>query len=188
MTLARFVANSNRRPGIGDVMARLWALIVLGRRSTMGHRVCVYGRPIIDSAGELVIGSRTQIFARQARTELVVEASATLSIGEQCLVMDGDAIAATELVEIGDRVLIGRGVSIIDNGYHELAVGRRLERPASQRVRIGNDVWIGTRAMVLPGHRRRVGRWCRSSRCRRGSARCRRRWCAGHGSQSGAAG
>ncbi|QKS29784.1 MAG: acyltransferase [Candidatus Accumulibacter similis] len=57
-------------------------------------------------------------------------------------------------VEIGDDVMMGPDVVVMSNS-HEVS---RLDLPMIAQgaapcrpVRIGNDVWIGTRAIILPG-------------------------------------
>ena len=57
-------------------------------------------------------------------------------------------------VEIGDDVMMGPDVVVMSNSHEVsrldlpmIAQGAAPRRP----VRIGNDVWIGTRAIILPG-------------------------------------
>ena len=58
-------------------------------------------------------------------------------------------IAATGLVAIGAECLIGTHVSIIDNAFHDVV--DRQQVPAPKPVVIGDNVWIGNRAIILPG-------------------------------------
>jgi maltose O-acetyltransferase len=66
----------------------------------------------------------------------------------------GHACRIDHDVEIGDDVMMGPDVVVMSNS-HEIS---RLDIPmiaqgaaARRPVRIGNDVWIGTRAIILPG-------------------------------------
>jgi lipopolysaccharide O-acetyltransferase len=68
-------------------------------------------------------------------------------------------IGAAQFVSIGDRVLIASGVYISDHGHGSYS-GLTHTSPAvppNQRVLevkpvyIGDDVWIGERAVILPG-------------------------------------
>lgn len=52
-------------------------------------------------------------------------------------------------IEIGDNVLIGHSV-VIATLNHDFAPQNRLSMYA-QKVRICNDVWIGSNAIILPG-------------------------------------
>jgi len=68
--------------------------------------------------------------------------------------MSGCSITAVTSVKIGNRVLIGSGVLIVDNDAHPLSpAGRRYGREGVgvAPVRIEDDVFIGARAIVLKG-------------------------------------
>ena len=65
-------------------------------------------------------------------------------------------IYASESIQIGDYVKVGGNVRIIDNDFHPLEWDRR--RPPEcgsytrkKAVKIGNDVFIGTNAIILKG-------------------------------------
>lgn len=132
-------------------MAVLRARLSLRNATTVGERARVYGSPIVDNLGELAIGDRAQIFSRVAKTELVVGRGAVLKIGTRVLIMDGASICATEQVSIGDDCLFARHVQILDNAFHFVDPQRRLEVPPSEPVVIGHNVWLASRAIVLPG-------------------------------------
>jgi acetyltransferase-like isoleucine patch superfamily enzyme len=78
------------------------------------------------------------------------------SVGSEC------HITAINRVVIGDCVLLGKKVSIIDNSHGELVAGELdippVKRPLSSKgpVVIEDNVWIGDKATVLPGVR--IGR------------------------------
>ena len=52
-------------------------------------------------------------------------------------------------IEIGDNVLIGHSV-VIATLNHDFIIENRLSMHA-KKVKIGNDVWIGSIATILPG-------------------------------------
>jgi acetyltransferase-like isoleucine patch superfamily enzyme len=53
---------------------------------------------------------------------------------------------------IGDRCLIGDSVIIYDSDFHNLQPEiRRDARTSCAPVTIGDNVWIGSRAMILKG-------------------------------------
>lgn len=65
-------------------------------------------------------------------------------------------IYASESIQIGDYVKVGGNVRIIDNDFHPLEWDRRRppESGAYTRkkaIKIGNDVFIGTNALILKG-------------------------------------
>jgi maltose O-acetyltransferase len=121
------------------------------RRAEVGARVRLWGRPAVVSAGRIVVGERTQLYSTVARLELAAGPGATLEIGPRGFVNYGTTISASQHVRIGERSLIGTFVVIMDNDFHRLEPERRLERPPSKPVTIGDNVWIGARAIVLPG-------------------------------------
>ena len=54
-------------------------------------------------------------------------------------------------VTIGDNVLIGPHTLIATVGHPLSPAARRKRRAIAKPVRIGNDVWIGGNATILPG-------------------------------------
>lgn len=118
---------------------------------SLGHRVRLAGRPRVVNEGRMVIGDRVQIFSTIATTELVTGPDGTLEIGERTFVNSGCSFAALRLVHIGPDCQIGPHTMILDNDFHRLEPERRLEVPESRPVVLEHDVWIGARAIILPG-------------------------------------
>lgn len=69
--------------------------------------------------------------------------------------MSGCTISASREIIIGDRVLIGAGAWITDSDHHPLnCVDRCNKLPGrNASVAIGDDVFIGARAIILKGVR-----------------------------------
>lgn len=67
--------------------------------------------------------------------------------------MSGCSITALQSVKIGNRVLVGAGVLIVDTDAHPLHPEDRLRGlpPAISPVEIADDVFIGARAIILKG-------------------------------------
>ncbi len=133
--------------------ARPWlsAQIRLRSATALGSRVRVYGKPKIHNSGRILIGDRAQIFSQIATTEFVTGPEGLLTIGTQCLIMDGTTISAQASVAIGDKCLFGRHTQILDCAFHYVEPERRLESPSPQPVVIGDNVWLASRVTVLPG-------------------------------------
>ncbi|SDR90285.1 transferase hexapeptide (six repeat-containing protein) [Paraoerskovia marina] len=76
-----------------------------------------------------------------------------IRIGDR-VVLQGVAVVAYERVEIGDDVMFGPNVTIMDSSGHPLR-GRgqagEAERTTSSPVTIGDRAWIGAGAMILKG-------------------------------------
>ncbi len=78
----------------------------------------------------------------------------TMRIGNDCAMMDRCYISAAGKVSIGDRVLMGSDVMIIDNNHGTDAGDEKSygKQPISRsEVTIGNECWIGEKACILPG-------------------------------------
>jgi acetyltransferase-like isoleucine patch superfamily enzyme len=124
----------------------------LRHATRLGKNVRVWGRPFIHhNGGQMLIGDRVRLVSHVAALELGVSSGGTLDIGESTYINYGSSIAASKLVRIGPRCNIGSHVMIIDNDFHRLEPERRNERPESAPIVLGENVWLGSRVIVLPG-------------------------------------
>ena len=112
-----------------------------GRYITIGEH-CVIGENVELTA---VDNYRGQTFAPEIR------------IGNGCTIRKGSHITAINKIIIGDNLLTGPYVLITDNshgcGCYEEAGVRPHDRPLYSKgaVVIGNNVWIGEKASIMPG-------------------------------------
>lgn len=127
--------------------ARLWLRGV----DDVGARVRCWGRPVVRNAGSMTLGDRVRVISDVARTELVTGAGGTLRIGERTYINYGSSISASRLVTIGARCLLGTYTLVIDDNFHHVDPARRMEATEPAPVRIADDVWLGAKAVVLPG-------------------------------------
>ncbi len=77
-----------------------------------------------------------------------------ISIGERFTCSCFTTIRAVDQpITIGDRVNVGPGVAIIgaNHGMSSLDLPMQDQPQISKAVSIGNDVWIGAKAVILPG-------------------------------------
>ena len=79
-----------------------------------------------------------------------------LSIGRRTYVGHRCSFSVSSRITVGDDCYLAAGCYFLDSPGHPLDPGRRLAHlpPDPEQVkpvRIGNNVWIGTEAMVLPG-------------------------------------
>lgn len=132
-----------------------WAVIrarwYFRRANEVGPKVRVWGRPHVRNWGRMVIGGRLRLVSTVATVELVAMPGATIEIGENTFINYGTSIAAKQLIRIGADCSIGTQVIIMDNNYHHLEPERRNEPPDSAPVILEENVWIGARAIILPG-------------------------------------
>jgi len=75
-----------------------------------------------------------------------------ISIGNNSGIGKNSYISAYDTVEIGNDVMIGPELYIYTSN-HEIKRDMPMIRQCMKRapVKIGNDVWIGTRVIILPG-------------------------------------
>lgn len=80
-------------------------------------------------------------------------------IGNHCYFGGWNHITCTNKITIGDNLLTGKWVTITDNSHgetiKELMKIHPSQRPivSKGKVTIGNNVWIGEKATILPGVR-----------------------------------
>jgi acetyltransferase-like isoleucine patch superfamily enzyme len=109
----------------------------------------VIGRVTVNNHGTMIVGERVQLYGHHARSIFTTFEHGRLIIGDRAFINYGVDIAATGLITIGADCLIGTHVSIIDNDFHGLV--DRHQTPSPKSVVIGDNVWIGNRAIILPG-------------------------------------
>lgn len=79
-----------------------------------------------------------------------------LSIGEECHFGAFNHITCINKIQIGNRLLTGKWVTITDNSHGTTDIDTLyidpIKRPLYSKgpVIIGNDVWIGDKATILP--------------------------------------
>lgn len=79
-----------------------------------------------------------------------------IHIGKNCNFGAWNNVTATNRIEIGDNLLTGKWVTITDNSHGETDLAT-LQHPPLMRlvtskgsIVIGNNVWIGDKATILP--------------------------------------
>src|SRR4051812_40687655 len=107
------------------------------------------GRAFVENYGRIELGDRVRISGRTVPVELVSWPGGTLRVGSGTFLNYGSSLSAHEEVTIGKDCLIGNYVTIIDSDYHDLRDHTQQGRSAP--IRIDDNVWLGTRAIVLKG-------------------------------------
>ena len=118
---------------------------------SLGPRCRIWGKPSVVLKGKLIVGERLQLMSTTWTTELWVGDRGVLEIGDRVFINYGCSIGATELIRIGSRCSLGTQVQIMDNDWHRLEPERRNERPLSRPIVLEDNVWLGTRVIVLGG-------------------------------------
>lgn len=150
----------------GGIIARLRPKLVRHAQVHIGDGVRFYARPLLDPcAGSAIeIDAGATLISTSRDTALGVshpvvlrtlKPSAVIRVGRDTGISGGSICAAVS-VTIGQRVLIGADCTITDTDFHAIDdVPRRFlpipEGLASDRVVIEDDVFLGTRTIVLKG-------------------------------------
>lgn len=144
---------------------RVWtaaARLILSSNCEVGGGTQFFGVPLVTSFGRHIsIGRNCQIVSRSRGTALGVSRAvilrclrpeARIEIGDDCG-LSGTTICAASHVTIGKRCLFGADVVIMDTDFHNHSAENRRYAPVdwaavSAPIIIGDDVFIGTRAIV----------------------------------------
>ncbi|WP_342766666.1 acyltransferase [Tumebacillus permanentifrigoris] len=78
---------------------------------------------------------------------VLVGPNARLKIGDRSYVTANSKLIVKSDVEIGSGCAISWDVQLMDTDFHHIAQGAQN----TQKITIGNNVWIGSRAMILKG-------------------------------------
>lgn len=77
---------------------------------------------------------------------------AVIEIGSRTTISNNVALIAMQSIRIGSDCLLGDSIAIYDCDFHEIAPDRRRHGTGTVKpVVIGNNVWLGSRVIVLRG-------------------------------------
>lgn len=156
----------NKLQGLDFRLSTIVARALLSMQVTGGQGLRCLGLPIVRQAAarQIALGRNVVLVSRSSGTALGVAhpvvlrcltPTARISIGDDCG-LSGTTICAAVDVTVGARCLFGADVLVFDTDFHNHAPqNRRFAAPdwpaISKRVVIGDDVFIGTRAIVQKG-------------------------------------
>lgn len=130
-------------------------------------------QPHVVTEGMVFLGKGVDIYARRGHGRLVLGRwvhigdgtsirchEGTLRIGEKCVFGQDDTLNCYLDLEVGAATLVADYVYVcdFDHRFSDLTVPIKDQGIVKSPVRIGPDVWIGTRVTILRGSR--VGRGC----------------------------
>lgn len=122
----------------------------LNLQGNLRMNVCETTRPATGSSLVLKEGARMDVlgnFSMYYGADIKVFPNARLSIGSGYF-NAGVQIRCSKCIQIGHGVKIAKDVVIMDSDAHEIKYeGHEMNKGVS----IGDNVWIGTRAMILKG-------------------------------------
>lgn len=114
---------------------------------TVGKDVRFVGRIRVRGGTKVVLGDRVRV-----RKLVRINGGGVVHVGPDTL-LNGCWIMASTSVEIGARSLVS-DAGILDTDYHNLDPEQRHEPPTARTrapVVLGENVWLGSAAMVLKG-------------------------------------
>lgn len=122
----------------------------------IGDKVMFGKIGLLKGAECISIGDRCKFEDYVFLTAWTLNGKPTINIGEHCFFGAFSHITSTNKIVIGDNCLTGKNVTITDNSHGETDL-TSLETPPLKRVLvskgpvvIGNNVWIGDKATILP--------------------------------------
>jgi len=146
--MASFVSSTIDFSHIINAQLRL-----LGR-AKVPFSVRLRGSVKISGSGDLVLGEGVSLNGTVVPIELITYESGRIEIGENTFINYGSSIAARASVKIGSDCHLGHYMFVMDNSQHDII--NHLEVPPSRPVIIEDNVWIGSKVIILPGVR--IGR------------------------------
>lgn len=121
-------------------------LIFRYRNLRMGYGTVVIGKFHLQGTGEIVIGDECRL------ENVKLSIAGQLQVGRKVF-LNGASIVCKEFISIGDECLVSDAY-ITDTDFHNIEpelrrapLGPRATRP----IKIGRNVWIGDRGVVLKG-------------------------------------
>jgi acetyltransferase-like isoleucine patch superfamily enzyme len=120
------------------------------RGALIGAKTCVGRNCVIDRPWQLSTGRRVQI-EHGVHIKIVAD-EAHVELGAETFIGFGSELDIALELHIGSHVLIAPGCFVTDHSHrHALGTLIDVQGQVCQSVRIGNDVWLGAHAVVLPG-------------------------------------
>jgi maltose O-acetyltransferase len=104
--------------------------------------------PVLYTRGQIRIGKRLSMRGRTTRVELGARRGGELTLGTRVYLNQGASVVASDSIVVGDRVRVGDHAAIHDSDYHAVSAD---VAPRVAPIVIGDDVWIGRNAIVMPG-------------------------------------
>jgi acetyltransferase-like isoleucine patch superfamily enzyme len=147
--VARKIENPVLRAGAILFFAcrRAWLTVRYGRRLQLGPGIVFKGRLVLGRGVRVSIGANCRIGKR-----VLITGHGQVTVGNDTL-LNGCWIGCEQKVDIGSFCLIS-DCDIADTAFHNLPPRLRHEPPTARAVapvRIGDNVWVGARSIVLKG-------------------------------------
>lgn len=124
----------------------------------IGNKVSFNQQAVINGKGTVIIGDKVSIGYKlggnyyKNRSEFQPRyKDAVIEIGDEVAFNNNIFICCAQRVKIGNNCLIGEGVTIFDFEAHGTSPYNRHKLGNEKEVIIGNNVWIGSKVIILKG-------------------------------------
>lgn len=152
--------------GVAEIWKKVFRMVYSGYRGARFRRFPSSAR--IEPRGKLIVGEKYISVGERTYLGRDIELTAwdqlgerryspVIEFGDDCQINDSAHITAIDSIRIGNNVLTGKNVLITDNSHGAIDL-ESLKLPPVKRevvskgpVVIGDNVWIGDKASVLPG-------------------------------------
>jgi acetyltransferase-like isoleucine patch superfamily enzyme len=121
----------------------------LRKATSLGRKVTLYGNPQVVNEGTMTIGERCRLVSTVAKLELVALPGGHLEIGENVFINYGSSLVSSTHVKIGNDVLIGTHVMVMDTDFHR--VEDKSWDTSGKPVIVEERAWLGNRSIILKG-------------------------------------
>ncbi len=101
-------------------------------------------------AGGLAIGARSMVGGR-LRLAGGLDPASRVRIGDDCFINDGCRFDTSAPITIDDGAYLGHDVAVLTSSHDLGPPERRAGTFSCAPIHIGRGVWIGARAVLLPG-------------------------------------
>lgn len=147
---ARLLAPLLALRGLMQRLQRLWAWALLRAQiGSLSPDCVVLGSPEIHGTRRIECGQGLLLYRE---LHLETQDQGRIRIGDRVVISRGAHIVAFTDLEIGAGTMIGEYASIRDaNHRYDATQSLRDSGHVTRKVRIGNEVWIGRGAAILPG-------------------------------------
>lgn len=137
---------ANPKEAITSGIATAWLRL---RRINMGGvALCVGWPPIVFTGGDVRLGKNVRFRSRLGRMELGAEAGGILIVGDETAFGSLVSVVAHHRITIGHHCRFGDMVGVYDTAHHPVDSESPIR---TGPVAIGDNVWIGRGALILPG-------------------------------------
>lgn len=117
--------------------------VIFGPRCTWSGK-----KPQISNSGSIEFGNYVYLRGPQKPIYLTTTENGSIEVGNRTFINSGVQVYSNARVSIGAASGIADDCMIYDTSFHAVHCD---QEPVSREVKIGRNVWLGVRVIVLPG-------------------------------------